>query len=148
MYQISILGASMGSPGDHFGSSWQPRCAQKTPKSTQKTPKWANLVQLGSNLEAQSPPNPSQTQPKTLPDPLSQQLWRFCRPFQHWHRFSFDFLILKSLKPEKYAIWRPPRIGWSFEYPLRPNLFTFDPLNLEIDFETDSEFEFQKKRQY
>ena len=89
----------MVSPGNHFGSSWQARCAQKTPKSTLKTPKWANLIQLGPNLETQRPPNPSQTQPKTLPDPLLQQVWRFCRPFQHLHRFSFDFLNnFKELK--------------------------------------------------
>ena len=90
-----------------LGNQDAPKRRPRAPRRRQNLNFRANLAQLGSNLETQQlPPNPSQTQPKTLPDPLLQQIWRFCRPFQHLHRFLLDFLvILKNLKPEKYRFF-------------------------------------------
>ena len=68
-----------------LGNQDAPKRRPRAPRRRQNLNFRANLAQLGSNLEGQPPPNPSQTQPKTLPDPLLQQVWRFCRPFQHLH---------------------------------------------------------------
>ena len=86
-----------------LGNQDAPKRRPRAPRRRQNLNFRANLAQLGSNLEAQTSPKscPNAAQD---PDPLLQQVWRFCRPFQHLHRFLLDFLvILKSLKPEKYG---------------------------------------------
>ena len=70
----------------------RPKGAQEHPEDAKISilePTWLNLA---PTWRPRPLPNPAQTQPKTLPDALVQQVWRFCRPFQHLHRFSFDFV--------------------------------------------------------
>ena len=94
---------SLGTILAALGNQDAPKRRPRAPRRRQHGPTWFNLAPTWRPRAPQILPK---RRPRPLPDPLLQQVWRFCRPFQHLHRFSLDFLNnFKELKTCKILVF-------------------------------------------